>query len=442
MKTLTLLLIFPLFSLSAKEFMGIKVHSKVSGALRAKLTKNAIKITEGNRSFYLNEKDILKRISPKNEQVQEFLLQDRYLVREVGFLLAPRGTSRGTSKKVMVNFINYMDSHLKRHPLGKVTPVQTYNLDQLKKIRDRVVELVSKQLDVEFPRILNTDRGRIIRIIRPGDILFKHKYDRKQGSMLKYLQHFIYRYRSGNPEFIYDITHLAMSVGNLRVAESSGHLREDGKPVDVGQLRVLDINDPLFFPKDYKKDLQYWIYRYHNRRLAKRAAQIAKSYASAPPETLVKNYTIKGALTSALGSTKFNTEGKRLFMENGLLAIADTRAKKLGVLENLKRKFFCSFFVAYSLQAAEAEKVILNLERMGKVELPNFNQYNNVQSLSKDVSKLAKKLAKRFKSYLNKNVELAYDAKHITPVAFRSYVLKNPKLFSPVGRIISGRRAK
>ena len=434
--------LIPTLSSARDRFMGIKVHSRISGSLRSTFSKNAIRIIDGRKHFYINEKSLLKRVSPDNEQVQEYIKDDRYMNREVGFLLAPRGTRRGTTKKQLADFINYMDSHLKRFPLNKVKQDQVYNEKKLKEIRNQVVELVSKQLDGEFPRILNTDRMRIKRVIHPGDVLFKHKYDRKQGSMLKYLQHFIYRFRSNDPEFIYDITHLAMSVGNAKFAESSGHLRDKGQPQDVGQLRVLDINDPMFFPKGYERDLQFWVYRYHNKKLAIRAAQIAKLYTSAPPETLLKNYTIKGAFGGALGSTKFNNEGKRRFVEVGLLAIANDRAKSLGVLKNLNRKFFCSYFVAYSFQSAESEALLLKLEKNGKIRIPNFNKYRNVKVLAKDIENLAKKLSKQLKNYLNKNVEFAFDTEDITPVNFRSWVLEHPNLFSPVGRIISGKRAK
>ena len=107
------LLITPTF---AKDFMGVRVHSRAFGHLRSTITKNAIRVEDGRKHFYINEKSLLKRVSPNNEQVKDFIKDDRYMNREVGFLLAPRGTYKGTSKKQIVNFINYMDSHLKRYP--------------------------------------------------------------------------------------------------------------------------------------------------------------------------------------------------------------------------------------------------------------------------------------------------------------------------------------
>ena len=77
-------ILFPVISQAKDDFMGIRVHSRISGSFRSKISKNAIKIIDGQRHFYINEKSLLKRVSPDNEQVKEFIKDDRYMNREVG----------------------------------------------------------------------------------------------------------------------------------------------------------------------------------------------------------------------------------------------------------------------------------------------------------------------------------------------------------------------
>lgn len=218
--------------------------------------------------------------------------------------------------------------------------------------------------------------------------------------------------------------HVVIYIGEGKIAEASiggGH-----------DIRILDVDhDEVRIEKGYR--FEWVVVRPKDASFAQRAAQLASQYADTEEEVKENNgksegrYAFLTGLRALYHNTLFRHGAKGMLIKEYYDQLRGEN-KPTHVMKG-KRDFYCSEFVSYVLQSAEANQV---LPEILSEEDRVAEDANTLQAGLK-----ARRVARKYADALDERITMQYDPKWMTPVKFRQFVVQHQELFEDVYRLVA-----
>ncbi len=270
---------------------------------------------------------------------------------------------------------------------------------------------------------IDYDPDALEKVLQVGDIIFK-KNNAQSDKIVVTAQNFFKRFNKAElrDREGFKYSHTAMYVGNGEIAESACAL-------DGGiQVRLLKLADSRFalHPEEGEK---YVITRSRDASLAERAAKVARSIvmpASPMHEKQTNSHAHKYSYFTAFSSvwhdSTFGIGAKQRYFKQ----YYDHKHNDMPRTFMKAKDFICSNFVAYCYQAVESQTVVPQI----------IGDKSGPKKASTPFEKaLFRGIWARVKSYQNRQaldrlVKMKYDAKWMTPLDLRNFVVGHPELFT------------
>lgn len=264
------------------------------------------------------------------------------------------------------------------------------------------------------------DPRRPLLHFEPGDIVFMHSNDDKHDIVRG--QKFARKFMRGTQEHnIHKTLHVVFYLGDGKIAHSTNPHEKS----EAG-VQIMDIQDFVTFSDEDTS--HFTVCRPKNKSIAENAVQLALSLDLTTPSKKLR-YSIPLAINSIFHSSNFGAEAKK----RAFLAYARGPENILNDSRGKNRDFFCSYFVGWCLQNGESRKVIDNLLK----EYPQIPRPPKTppEPESKSVE-WSKMMAKTYGHLLDEQMQMKFDAKHMTPQKLRSIIIDNPAVFQDVVKIV------
>lgn len=333
------------------------------------------------------------------------------------------------------------------------------------------------------PLIPQNNREELLKTLKPGDVFAFYIYENHDifQFAIRNGQELAKPFIPGTDSESHNAEHLALYLGDGKIAEAN-HMEGD---IDV---RILDINHPEF-RLNTGLYAEYRVFRpnadQHFEGMAELAVEAAKRNADyVPGKSELRNsvskeledvllygthlkYSSSLAIKSLLTNSRFDVQAKKKFLKNLATQLLDVQNP---LTKNGKRHFFCSYFVGWMLQAAQAKDVYNKLAPKG-LTLPNLpfsppetpevlpkpdsmsekdyekklkqqeeKYQREVREYEKNVNQVisdwAKKNAVKYSKELDECVDLQINTKKMTPQKFIAYLNLNPEKYTTVCRIL------
>lgn len=279
-------------------------------------------------------------------------------------------------------------------------------------------------LKIRHLKVMTYDVKTLKEELKIGDLFFK-KNPANSNAVVVRAQ---YVFRNCNLSKMEDIeaykySHVAMYVGNGEVAEA---VTGQGGGV---QLRLIKLEDSRFALDAEEKELSYVISRPANEELAHKAAAVARATTKVviPLEEKQSNkhphkYAFLNAARSLWHFSTFGLFAKQRYFKQYIDSKRNDGPRNFLVPKN----FFCSNFVGFCYQTAESLTVIPKI--VGEGSKPSKAHTGFGRAICRDVWARYK----RWQSIkqLDQQVQMKYDAKWLTPLDYRNFVVTNPHLFN------------
>lgn len=296
------------------------------------------------------------------------------------------------------------------------------------KTPEEATRVVLKELEeIKYSHLkrVKLNESRLVRILKPGDILFKRNPSGKFNQIVvaqKLRQKFAMGIKDAEG---YKYSHVAMYLGNGKVAEASVSKRKGD------EVRVVALRDSRF---KLMKGYSYLVSRCADEKLAKKAVEVMKTVAKPVAPVGVEegqrtpfSYSLFEAPRSIWHSSSFGLFAKYRYLKQYI----DYKNKETPKDFMLAKSFFCSYLVGYAYQTAESQIVMPKI--LGEDDKP-------IKTYTALGSAIFRGLWARIRRWehlgdMNRDVKMQFDAKRLSPQSFRSFIKEHPELFRDIAMI-------
>jgi hypothetical protein len=268
-----------------------------------------------------------------------------------------------------------------------------------------------EQLKNRHLTVIPFSEKRILKHLRPGDILFKRSEELNKS--VRIVQWLIAPFLGIRERDGYEFTHAALYLGNGQIAEATDAQKVSG-------VRIFDIRDERFTIGQGSKR-EYLVSRCKDGDLARTAVKIAKELAvndrvRRHPHRKKLQFAQALCAEAAFLSSAFGPMARFRYCRQ---YIDDRMNESRSHFLKLK-DFFCSYFVGYCYQTAESRRIMPHIIARHDVPRPKWYPGRCLWAAIKSLQHSKK---------LTQLVQLSFDAKRITPYELRNFVLSRPALF-------------
>ncbi len=455
--------------LASPSEMKVKQYRELIGILLEFLGYAIAVHSPGQETRYFNKNSLFKRAIFK-EEFGRVIESDKILKHLFFSLFQQKDLKEPLTMDRLNEKINRIRSEIEKE--------QGHSLVQARNGLVRGLSVVQ-----HMPLVPQSNRDELLKTLKPGDIFVSYAY--QSYTMTQFAirngQKLTKPFIQGTDSESHHAKHVAIYLGEGKIAEAS-HM-EGG--IDV---RILDI-DHSMFRLNTGAYAEYRVYRpkadQHFEGMAELAVEAAKKCADYVPEkfelksSISKKlrkvllygthykYSCSLAVKSLLTSSRFDDLAKKRFLKNLATQLLPV---KNHLTKNGRRYFFCSYFVGWMLQAAQAQDVYHKLEKLG-LKLPNLTfspptkpkvllkpdsmsdkeygeklnqqeaEYQKAvreyeKNVNQVISKWAKENATKYSKELDECVDLQINTKRMTPQKFVAYMNLNPEKYTTVCRIL------